>query len=37
MLQAELEAIKAKIVELTAELEVKDESIGEVEGTVTTL
>ena len=37
MLQAELEAIKAKIVELTAELEVKDETIGGVEETVTTL
>lgn len=34
MLQAELEAIKAKIVELTAELEVEDESTGGVEGTV---
>lgn len=37
MLQAELEAIKAKIVELTAELEVADESTGGVEGTVTSL
>lgn len=34
MLQAELEAIKAKIVELTSELEVTDETDG-VEGTVT--
>lgn len=37
MLQAELEAIKAKIVELTAELEVADETTGGVEGTVTSL
>lgn len=37
MLQTELEAIKAKIVELTAELEVADESTGGVEGTVTSL
>ena len=36
MLQAELKAIKAKIVELTAELEVADETTGGVEGTVTT-
>lgn len=35
MLQAELEAIKAKIVELTGELEVQDDKFGEVEGTVT--
>lgn len=35
MLQAELEAIKAKIVELTAELEVADETTGGIEGTVT--
>lgn len=35
MLQAELEAIKAKIVELTGELEVQDDNFGEVEGTVT--
>ena len=34
MLQAELEAIKAKIVELTAELEVSDESTEAIEGTV---
>ena len=34
MLQAELEAIKAKIVELTAELEVADESTEAIEGTV---
>lgn len=37
MLQAELEAIKAKIVELTAELEVADETAGGVEETVTSL
>lgn len=37
MLQAELEAIKAKIVELTAELEVADETTGGVEETVTSL
>ena len=37
MLQAEFEAIKAKIVELTAELEVADETTGGVEGTVTSL
>lgn len=37
MLQAELEAIKAKIIELTAELEVADETTGGVEGTVTAL
>lgn len=34
MLQTELEAIKAKIVELTAELEVADESTGAIEETV---
>ena len=34
MLQTELEAIKAKIVELTAELEVSDESTEAIEGTV---
>lgn len=37
MLQTELEAIKAKIVELTAELEVQDETTGGVEETVTSL
>lgn len=37
MLQAELEAIKAKIVELTADLEVEDESTSGIEETVTTL
>ena len=37
MLQAELEAIKAKIVELTAELEVAGETTGGVEETVTSL
>lgn len=37
MLQAELEAIKAKIIELTGELEVQDENFGEVEGTVTSI
>ena len=37
ILQAELEAIKAKIVELTADLEVEDESTGGIEETVTTL
>ena len=36
MLQAELKAIKAKIVELTAELEVADETTGGAEETVTT-
>ena len=36
MLQAEFKAIKAKIVELTAELEVADETTGGVEETVTT-
>lgn len=35
ILTAELEAIKAKIVELTSELEVADETIGGIEGTVT--
>lgn len=35
MLQIELEAIKAKIIELTAELEVADDATGGVEGTVT--
>lgn len=35
MLQAELEAIKAKIIELTGDLEVQDESSGGVEETVT--
>ena len=34
MLQTELEAIKAKIVELTAELEVADKSTGAIEDTV---
>lgn len=34
MLQTELEAIKAKIVELTAELEVSDGSTEAIEGTV---
>ena len=34
MLQTELEAIKTKIVELTAELEVADESTGAIEETV---
>ena len=37
MLQAEFEAIKAKIVELTAELEVAGETTGGVEETVTSL
>ena len=37
ILQAELEAIKAKIVELTADLEVEDESAGGIEETVTTI
>lgn len=37
ILQAELEAIKAKIVELTAELEVEDSTTGEIESTVTTV
>lgn len=37
MLQTEFEAIKAKIVELTAELEVADETTGGVEETVTSL
>lgn len=36
MLQAELEAIKTKIVELTGDLEVADEETGGVESTVTT-
>jgi len=35
ILQAELEAIKAKIVELTADLEVEDSTTGEIESTVT--
>lgn len=34
MLQKELEAIKTKIVELTAELEVTDETTGKIEDTV---
>lgn len=37
MLQAELDAIKAKIVELTADLEVADKTTGGVEETVTTI
>lgn len=35
MLQAELDAIKAKIVELTSELEVEDDGFGGIEETVT--
>ena len=34
ILNKELEAIKAKIVELTAELEVEDQPVGEIESTV---
>lgn len=37
MLQSELEAIKAKIVELTSELEVEDDTLGGIEETVTSL
>lgn len=37
MLQTELEAIKAKIIELTSDLEVEDEVTGGLEETVTTL
>lgn len=37
MLQSELEAIKAKIVELTNDLEVEDDTLGGIEETVTSL